>query len=131
MCHSVRDKHPRATLDDVSLNPVLISRAMWSSALRPLQGRMAQDGLSPTKAPTVRKSLLGTVSGGPSPSQETGCACLLLSGPSHARLRGDPLPSTQRNPHGLACVLVAVGGPSSWNVPENRWGSLSCLKVAA
>lgn len=44
MCRSVRDKHPRATLDDVSLNYVLISRAMWSSALRSLQGRMAQDG---------------------------------------------------------------------------------------
>lgn len=54
--------HPRPALGEVPLKPVLLSRAVWSSALRSLQGTGTQDEPSPTKAPTVgSRSFLGTV----------------------------------------------------------------------
>lgn len=54
--------HPGPVLGEVSLKPVLLSRAVWSSALRSLQRRGTQDEPSPTKAPTARRrSFLGTV----------------------------------------------------------------------
>lgn len=54
--------------------------------------------------------------------------------PNPAGRNGEPPPpvlSTQKDPLEVACVMLMVGGPSSWDVPENRWDSQSCLNVAA
>lgn len=61
------------------------------------------------------------------------CPPLALSSQALLGLQGPFVSSTQRGPLGqpVSCWQRAVGGPSCENAPENRWGSRSCVKVAA